>query len=903
MTNGGRRVKRYITMLCAVFSPWLTVSAQTPSSADPETVVSSQALSAALADFAKQTGLQVVYVSNEVQYVKTLGSPRGLAPKDTLENLLRGTGLTFEYLNERTVRIYPRPVVGQKAAGAAPEAVAPTTPPAQKAAVNENSDNQGEKAMSHRSFLARAFGAFVTCGALVHAGAACAQDASTQGTAGGGLEEVVVTAEKFSENIEKTPLAITAITGEDLKSGGVFSATDLSGLIPNFTAAPNSNGSTVAIRGIVTTAQTLTGSPEVSYSEDGIALLQKIDAFQGMYDINRVEVLRGPQGTLYGADANAGAVNVITNKPDLTKMSATGSVSLGNYNAVSFQGAFNMPLTDTFGLRFAADQDYHSGYTTLLDNLGGKFNDEDFLGARIEALWKPTSDFSALFTYEQSHNGGAGDQGAGSGAPLGLYVAQTGAQPYAYEAMPSAPSQDWPISSATLTLNWSTPWMQIDLLSNVHWQDWFISQPETIYGPDASYCPNQTLPSECHDPGTNDDWDRQDSDELRFSNQNGPLHWLVGLYHVRDTTRLSTVNEPSTFNPALTSLQVYNYSEEQNAAFGQLSWNLTDQLALVGGLRYQRDVKNEPAGESYEITAPNGDIYRDGCIANCTNAASYSGYGSWSKVQWHAGVNYNLGPDSLLFASVATGFNTGAAPPLNPTYGPENLTDYELGWKAQLLDHRAQINIDTFYMTYSDYQVTTSLILPNGSYLADVVPAGSAVIKGVEFESTFLLTPADKVTFNATWLDAKFTSFYLPLGDGYTVIPHAPTNYTGNYLPYAPTTTEKLGYEHTFTLAGGDSLVAHADSNYSAHYYLDYHNYAPVGQDAYTRTDAWLAWKHMKESTLFQTQLYVRNIENKAILAGGQGDSAAPGHDFTQYGKNGYYLPPRTYGIQFSVSL
>jgi len=769
--------------------------------------------------------------------------------------------------------------------------------------------------MSHGSLVARLLGSFVACGLLLHVAGACAQVAPVQAAEAPGLQEVLITAEKISEDIEKAPLAVTAITGADIAAQGVFSATDLSDLVPNFTAAPNSNGATIAIRGIFTNAQVLTGTPEVSYSVDGVTLLQKIDAFEGMFDVNRVEVLRGPQGTLYGADANAGAVNVITNKPDLTGASASGSASLGNYGTRNFTAAVNMPLSDTFGVRIAADEEYHNGYTTFV-NSQDKFNDEDFIGMRVSALWKPSSDFSALLTYESSHNGGAGDQGAGSGAPLGLYVTQQGVSPYAYQAMPSQPFQDWPIQSLTLDLNWSLPWVQVDLLSNVHWQDWYVSQPETIYGPDASYCQNTKLPTECHDPGTNDDWDRQDSDELRFSHQDGPVHWLVGLYHVRDITFFNTVNAPSTFNPNLTTLQYYNYSEAQNAAYGQITWSLTDKLAVIGGLRYQKDIKSEPVGESAGIEAPNGDIARTACITACTEFQTYGGYGSWSKIQWHAGLNYNLTPDSLLFASVATGyksggFSTGLLPPLNPVFGPENLTDYEVGWKAQLLDHRAQINVDAFYMPYKNYQVTTSLIETTGptigQYEAVTLNSGTAEIKGVEFESTFLLTPQDKLSFSATALRAIFTEFNLPLGDGYcpagAVGNRCDTNYTGNLLPYAPPTTERLAYEHTFALSGSDSLIAHLDSNYSADYYLDYHDYTSVDQRSYTRSDAWLTWQRHMENKIFSTQLFIRNIENKAILAGGQADSAAPGKDYEQYGKNAYYLPPRTYGISFNVSL
>jgi iron complex outermembrane recepter protein len=783
--------------------------------------------------------------------------------------------------------------------------------------VTVTTTRQNGEAMTDKKVHAGWMGGLV---ALLSAHAVTAQEAGTTAADDqGGIQEVVITAERVSEDIEKTPLAVTAITGAQIAAEGAFTATDLSTLVPNFTASPNGPGSTIAIRGVVSTAQTLTGATEVSYSQDGVTLIQKIGAFQGMYDVSRVEVLRGPQGTLYGANATAGAINVITNKPDLSADSATGSVGFGNYGAMSASGALNMPLTDTFGVRVALDHDTHDGYIKLAHN-AARFDDEDFTGGRVHMLWKPSENFSALFTYEQSHDGGSGAGGAGSGAPLGLYMSQQGVSPYSYDAMPGRLAQDWTVRSSTLTLDWSLPSFDVAFVSNVRWQDWVQSVPETIYGPEAGYCQNITNPSQCFNPIIVHDNDRQDSDELRLSGKFGRVDWLGAVYHVRDNVFFNIQFDPAPFNPAIWAKLWSDYTERADAAYGQLKWNITDDLNLVGGIRYQRDVKSMPRG-GFDSADP-GNIVGDSCI-DCTQFASFSGQGSWNKFQWHAGLNYNLNPDSFLFASVATGytsggFSQGATEPFNPTYGPENLTNYEIGWKNQLFDNRAQINLDAFFMNYTGYQVTSSIIDAQGNYLTVVLNAGKAQIKGLELESTWLLTQADKLTLTATALQAKFTDFYLPLGDGYVTDPSgiAPTDYTGNQLPNAPHATARLGYEHTFPLSGTDSLTAHGDTSWSGSYYLDYHNYSSTWQDSYFRSNAWVTWDHKTPSNhTFSTQLYVRNIENKAVLAGGQADGSAPGnpaapagspasiHDFDAYGKNGYYLAPRTFGIRFNVAL
>jgi iron complex outermembrane recepter protein len=770
------------------------------------------------------------------------------------------------------------------------------------------------KQFRHLSVGAR-FG--TTIGCLICAtifSSAWAQSAPDQGQAtaqeGGEitLNEVTITAEKVSEDIEKAPLAVTAITGAEIVAVGATTPTDLSTMVPNFTAAPNSNGSTIAIRGIVSTAQTLTGDSEVSYSEDGVNMISKLYAFQGMYDVSRVEVLRGPQGTLYGANSNAGAINVVTNKPDLATDSASGSISFGNYNAISTTAVLNMPLSDTLGIRFAANQDYHEGYINLTTN-SSRFDDADFVGGRVHLLWKPADNFSALLSFEASHSGGSGYEGAGSGAPLGLYVSQQGISPYAYAAMPSPPRLEWPVKGATLTLNYSSALADVSFISNVHWGDWTQSTPETIYGPDAEYCQNTVAPSQCFNPLIVHQNDRQDSDELRVSKSAGPFQWLVGLYHVRDAYNFNIQFEPAPFNAAeWAELYVGNYYEEDNAAFGQLVWNMTDKFSVVGGLRYQRDVKAQPNDSGF-ASAPIGSFTGEQCT-DCSTFAEFNGYGKWYKFTWHAGLNYNLTPDSFLFASVATGYESGgfangATIPFNPTYGPENLTNYEIGWKNELFNHRAQLNLDVFYMNYTGYQITSSILASNGNYETVVLNAAKAHIQGVEFESAFLLTPQDKVSFYATYLNAYFNQFYLPLGDGYVSTPGGigPTDYTGNQLPNAPHATARLSYEHTFPLGNTDSLLAHVDSFYSDTYNTDYHDFWATRMDTYTRTNAWLTWQRTRNDKTFRTQVFVRNIENKAVLAGGQSDNSAPGFNFNAYGKNGYYLPPRTYGVSFSVSL
>jgi iron complex outermembrane receptor protein len=732
-------------------------------------------------------------------------------------------------------------------------------------------------------------------------GGAVAQDTSATGE---GIQEVVVTAEKVSQDLEKAPVAVTALTGDELASMGVKSTIDLTAVVPNFTALPNANGSTVALRGVVSTNQSVNGTSEVSYSEDGVGLVDMRDAFDSMYDISRVEVLRGPQGTLYGANANAGGINVITNKPDLTAASASGSIGFGNYSAFSTTGVVNLPISDTLGIRIAADEERHNGYIYLTTN-NSRFDDQDFLGGRVHLLWKPSDTFSALLTYESVHNGGAGDAGSASGAPLGLYATSQGVSPYSYATMPGQMSLRETDQSATLTLTWSLPLVDITNISSLRYDDWMQADDETIYGPNATYCQNITVNVNCFDPLINSSNDRQQSDELRFSHSSGPVQWLFGLYYLRYDAHLAQAYEPSNKVNQWELLDEPGYANRGKAIYGQATWSLTDKLSLVGGLRYQWDSEALPWSPAYY--GPIGSVVQQKCFG-CTITSIYSGAGSWGKATWRAGINYNLTPDSFLYASVATGyeqggFGTKATEPFNPDYGPENLTNYELGWKNKLWQNRVQVNVDAYWMDYRDYQASATITLASGTASLLTTNAGKAVIKGVELESTILLTHSDQLTFNLTGLDADFTSFYLPKGDGYAATAGTvPTNYTGNQLPYASHLTGRLDYQHTFALSDADSLILQGGTNFTSHYFTDYHDYVATSQDAYFRTDATLTWERVANGHKFSTKLYVHNLENRAVLGGGQADSNAPNRDFNQYAKNGYYLPPRTYGMQFMAS-
>jgi iron complex outermembrane receptor protein len=864
----------------------------------------------ALSQLAQQTGLQVITPSKLIEGIVSTEISGTFSTDEALRKLLANTGLQFRFVNPHTVAISSGPA-------AAPQPQGPDSrgkdnaqsgagkgadrPDHSNTSSKDSKVNTGEVQMKHRfAWLLAALGVHSWAPSALAQGEGPAGAAELTQGAQTQLEEVVITAEKREENLQKTPIAVTAVTGETLQALGVNSAIDLTQVVPNLAVSQYGNGANVAIRGVANVNQQENGDPAVAYSIDGVYMARQRAALTGMYDVNRIEVLRGPQGTLYGRNATAGSVNVITNKPDLTASSASGSVDFGNYNAFAGFGMFNMPLSDTLAIRAALNYVRHDGYVDTSPNIR-RFDDQDSMAARVHLLWRPIDNFSALFTYDADHEGGAGRAGASSGAPWGLYLSSQGESPYRYATMVGPTYLDQKVDSETLTLNWSLPLFDVTYVGNHRRDDYVELDSQGIYGPLSTYCKDQTSLN-CFHPLTNADFESQISHELRLSKNGEQLKWVIGLYDFREYNHAISAYEPNNVGNG-TQVRLTDRPdgfEGSKAVFGQATWSPTSSLDLVGGLRYTKDEKSE---DLYTYLGPYDVIQNLRCVG-CPVTSVFPGAGSWSKTTWHVGADLNLSDDSMLFASVATGYKMGgfnlAAPPANTVFGPENLTNYELGWKNQLLDHRLQVNVAAFLTDYKNYQASAGTQV-NGVNFQLVVNAGTAQLKGVELESTFLLTPYDRVTFNATELEAKFTDFFLPVGDGFS--PGAnftPYSLTGKELAYAPHTTLRLGYQHTFPLPNGTSLIARADSSYVSHQWMDYHDFAAIAQDAYTRTGASLTWERNKN---FSAQLYMHNIENKAILGGVQADTAAPGRDFNDFGKEAYFMPPRTYGIKFTASL
>jgi len=698
------------------------------------------------------------------------------------------------------------------------------------------------------------------------------------------LDEVVVTAQRRSENLQKTPLTISAVTGEKLESQGIKTVVDLANQVPALQITSSGAGAAqIFLRGIGSTNTTEVGDPAVAYHIDGIYIARSTSVGALFYDIDRVEVLRGPQGTLYGRNATAGAINVITKQPKFD-YEANGSVDVGNYGALTTSGMVNIPVSDTLAVRAAFQQSRHDGYVVALNKgpgTGGNDRyDQDDKSARVQLLWKPTDVLSVRLTTDYLHQGGAGggDGTYGTTRVTGdPWTCNCSTNLYRNNKFFSAGGEvNWDLGFANLTYLTGYNFSRLDRSG----ENASTGAPNFFKGKDHTW-----------------------SHELRLGGKTGDLTWVTGLYRFTEDNNvdfrvfLATNSYLSFIQPEVTA--------KSWAAFGQGTYAVTDRLRLTGGLRYTEDQKGRNGG-TY-LTNAAGAITST-VVLNQADA-------TWHALNWKVGADFDLTPDSMLYANAATGYKAGGyfdGVGAN-TYEPEKITSYEAGVKNRFLDNRLQLNASAFLYDYKDFQVSAVGVIA-GQNATVTLNADKAKVYGLEFETNLVITENDRLDATLGWLHAEYTDFVLPLGDAFAnnnANATVAACYTANFAAAAPRSTDfsgcrmartpewtlNVGYQHTWALASGAKLTGRISSHYETGKNLEYHGFAQNKQDAFTKTDLNLTYASSDDRWTLQG--YVRNLEDEDVR------TASSPNATTGLATNGnaeFYAPPRTYGLRLGVT-
>ena len=721
--------------------------------------------------------------------------------------------------------------------------------------------------------LQRLAAAALTCLLPLHAQAqqqAAAAPVAAAAAADTGILEIVVTAQRRSALASKTPLSLVAISGDELKSEGAVDTKRLAELMPNVQIGNGALGGVeVSIRGIGASNNTEVGDPVVGVSIDGIFLGRPQMAGAALYDLERVEVLRGPQGTLYGRNSTAGAINIITHKPG-RKFEGSASLGAGSYSSRQGDVMLNLPANDALALRGVLSFVKRDGYVDTAhapqNNFAKDKSDQDNVSGRLQGRLSLGADTSVTLAADVSR-----DRGAGPGA-VSYAVVQANPRGKDGRVVPSSKYEgrnDIDASGFSAELRQNLGLGELTVLAGHRAQERNLLY--SIAGAAAGAYNHASF--------------KQDSVEARLaSTDRGPLQWVGGLYVFSEKGSPIVLQA---FGP-----QVLFYQDpmktESKAVFGQATYAVLPALRLTAGLRETQDTKSRQ-GCSYPfatlnaaglsnltdgnnpLAAPPDRATLPACPTASVNNVPAT---DWNKLTYRLGVDHDLDANTLLFASYSTGFKAGGFNDGNVTtvsnpaaiiYSPETLAALEFGVKARLLQNTLQVNLSAYGYNYTDLQVSSLTTCASGTGTCTLTTnAGKARSSGLELEGRYLATPQDRINFGLGLTNAKYSRFTTSGG----------IDWSGHKLDKAPSSMINLGWSHQFTFDSGNALTTYIGTRHSAKYVLS--NPAAnlqLEQAAYTRTDAHLTYASSDDR--WDMQLYVRNIEDRNVatsyqFSGGQ---------------------------------
>ncbi len=633
------------------------------------------------------------------------------------------------------------------------------------------------QALQDSSTFNTVLGVAALSGVLMGAGSpATAQDAA--GESNSGLEEVLVTAQKRTENIQSVPFSVSAVTGAALERFQYKDLKDLNGSIPNveFTQITNvALNLAPSIRGIGSTnnPDPYTGT-EVAVVIDGVVQGTRLLGLSDQFDIERIEVLRGPQGTLFGADTLGGVVNVVTRAPT-GELGAYGNLTIGNYNELNGAAAVNFPIVP--GLLAGKVSLSHRGqdgyYTNLLD--GRNLMWQNSTKARAYLLFTPNEDLRAELTYGKDRVRNGADVAANVSTPNEVFYRPGVTTPNVrFQLYSDAPApNDADLRLYTLNVDWKSPIGKITAITNYTSFSAFNVQDvdET-----AEFLLNAgRVPTS---------W--QYSGEVRdefslFSSVNV----MVGAFYMRVHSDVNTITLiPFAAPGVLTTQHVFN-DQKNEAVFAQLYWDITDKLRLGAGIRGTRI---DTTLESQNDTRFNANNSPTNFYANLANSVSVGGgftadgHRSWTEPGGKVSLDYKIRPDVMLYGYYARGFKSGGfngrvtVPEDIGPFNPEFINSYEVGMRSDWLDKRLRANLAVFYNKWNDMQVPSSIFTGNPPEASStILNAASATTKGTELE--LQLAPGHGWNLRASigYLDAKFDKFK-----------DVGADYSGRATPYAP---------------------------------------------------------------------------------------------------------------------
>jgi len=723
------------------------------------------------------------------------------------------------------------------------------------------------------------------------------------------LEEVIVTARKREENLQSTPVAISAFTEQELEYRQIRSTDQLSDITPNLTfdsGSPSSGSRSAAqifIRGIGQTDFTPVTDPGVGLYIDGIYMARSVGNVLDFLDVDRIEVLRGPQGTLFGRNTIGGAVTIYSKRPSQEK-SASVQIQVGDDDMLYVTAKGNAPITEQLQANIAVASRNRDGYVTRVYD-GVKTGDDDSFAFRASALWNPNDDFQLYIAGDSTkirENGaptvsaGVNDlmafatfgngllascsavninpdfgvagppsfppPGVGAGGAPGCYGPDSFIGPYESEGTFPVKS-DLDIWGISAELTWdASEWLTIKSITAYREMEMESSR-------DGDNTPANIF-------ATQDFYDHEQfSQEFQFSGKlmDERMSWLFGLYYFSE----EGFNRNPVFLPVGSIQSGGLYDNESQAAFFQTTFDMTEQLAFTFGIRYTEDTKrstpdqislgDSSASGFFGNTWPNfAGMYLSpvGPLPAGTRLLPFTEFKrKFDDTNIMLNLAYQATDDVLVYASYSEGFKSGGfdqrftGPSDAPsTFEPETADSYEVGMKADLFDHKARLNVALFHTDYDDLQIivreTFNPITFNG---------GKASIDGGELELTLVPTDRWYITAAVGYIDAGYDKLDPSVENNATPV------FKNNKLVNTPKWSTALGVAYTFDLGDWGTLVPRVDWSFHDSQYNDAVNTPQLYQKDYDLLNAALTLR--TNDGRWEGILAVRNITDEDYLITG----------------------------------
>lgn len=710
------------------------------------------------------------------------------------------------------------------------------------------------------------------------------------GQAPSGLEEIIVTAQKREESLQETPVAVIAISEEAFIREGVRDLKDISKMSSELEVDFNNDTATVVgIRGVQQTAWSNTDESATAVHVDGAYLANLWGMNALMFDLERVEVLSGPQGTLYGRNAAAGAVNLISRRPG-EEFGGNASIEYGDFDLVRVMGGVDMPATETLSFRLAGQSLRRDGY------FRNGAEDADQWALRLNTVWTPSDRDELFMSLDYADFGGTGGSSNTYYVPPG--IVRTGPE----GCVLFVPSDPFDNTCASQRVDTGIVDQQ-QWGAMLQWEHDFGSALLTLQYKRRDF--EGDLKNGLN-TSTNPNWEVTDTYEARLnSSGEGTLQWVAGLFYVESENLgylRNGYNQATGECPCIQGFSPNDIWLESKAVFAQATWTPESlpRLHLTAGARYTMDEKEADIGlwnGGVQIAgAPLGTVVNNGDVtlrylSRPFNPLYLNGEGEWNKASWRTGISYDITDDSLLYFNVATGFKSGGfAFGISPAYDPETLLAYEFGSKNRFFADRLQVNIAAWFYEYENFETSYSVPLPQPYAISpitnqpittstSVTNIGAAELLGATVDVQWLATDSDMLSLSATYIDSEYTN-----GDLSRI--NQP-NRTGWRFGNSPEWNLIGRYSHTWNLTGGGAVDAGIKAQYVGERLDAERN---LGEDlpSYHVVDASLKWTSPGER--WDLTAYANNVTDELILRT-LARNTATGIITANYGA------PRTWGL------